>query len=167
MASLALWQPFWTGGSGVFRPSNAISLRPAKTCESSAARPILAGDPTRIAQLVDEREQIGVVDFADIWFVSARVAGDLEVADVSEMLANALGEIACHDLAVVQIHLQKQVVAAHRLDDLPRLGGGVEKVPGDVPHVVDRLDEEANAVRFQQLGSIAQIADVYGLTGLA
>jgi len=124
---------------------------------------IFAANPAGIAQVVNEIEEIRVVDLAHIWFMSPRVSGNLKMSDDLEMSANLLGQVAPHDLTMVQVHLQKQVVAPNFLDNLMSMIGGSEKIPRHIARI-DGLDHELNTVWAQRRGSPAQIADEYGLT---
>src|SRR5436190_16604917 len=56
---------------------DAVFFRPAEAGESVAPRPVFAADPALVADLVEQVEQIGVMDLADIGFVAPRIAGDL------------------------------------------------------------------------------------------
>src|SRR5258708_13671978 len=72
-----------TGASRRTQPTEAAGLAdavfpgPAEAGEGVALRPVFAADPALVADLVEQIEQIGVMDFADIGLVPPRIAGDL------------------------------------------------------------------------------------------
>jgi hypothetical protein len=124
---------------------------------------IFAANPASIAEFVDEAEEIWVVDFTHIWFMSPRVSSDLKMANNLEMGANLLGQVTAHDLAMIQVHLQQQVVTPNFLNNLMRVISCIEEIPRHIAHI-DRLDYELNTMWTQRLGGPTQIADEYGLT---
>ena len=75
----------------------------------SPAGPVFAADPAVIANLVEELEQIGVVDLAAIRLVALGDAGDLHMRVTARKAADMRGEIALHDLAMIEIELQLQI----------------------------------------------------------
>lgn len=115
---------------------------------------VFAANPAGIAQCSDEVEEVGIVDLAYIWLVPPRVPGNLKMSNDREMGANLLGQVAPHHLTMVEVHLEKEVVAPHLVDNLMRVIGSIEKIPGHITRV-DRLDHELNAVRLQGLGGPA------------
>ena len=54
-------------------------------------------------------------------------------------------------MAMVQVHLQQQVVAPDFLNNLMGVIGGIEKIPRHITRI-DGLDHELNAVWAQRLG---------------
>src|SRR5690606_21699940 len=70
-------------------------------------------------------------------------------------------EFAARALLVVKVILDEQVVAAHFIDYRNRLLHRVEIEAGNVV-VIDRLDQQANAMLAQFLRGQAQIADESG-----
>src|SRR5262249_37194127 len=86
-------------------------------------------------------KEIGVVYLTDIRFVAARIPGDLDMPDQGEMRLELPRQIAAHDLAVIEVELQKQIWMSDSLDDSPCLVRQSEEVAGHVDHV-DRLDDE-------------------------
>jgi hypothetical protein len=79
------------------------------------------------------------------------------------MGANLLGQVATHQLAMVQVHLQQQVIAPDFVAHLMDVIGGIEKIPRHIAPI-DGLDHELNAVWAYRLGGPAQIADEYAFT---
>jgi hypothetical protein len=148
---------------GIRSGVEAIRTSPAQALDSTPAWMIFAANPAGIAQFVDEAEEIRVVDLTHIWFMAPGIPGNLKMSDDLEMCANLLGQVAAHDLAMVQVHLQQQVVAPDFLNNLMGVISGIEEIPRHVARI-DGLDHELNAVWAQRLGGPAQIADEYGLT---
>lgn len=148
---------------GICRGSQAIRTSPAQAFGGTPARMIFAANPASIAQIVNEIEEIWIVDFTHVWLVSPRIPGNLKMSDDLEMGANLLGQVATHDLTMVQVHLQQQIVAPDFLNNLMGVVGGIEKIPRHIARI-DGLDHELHAVWEQCLSGPAQIADEYGLT---
>jgi hypothetical protein len=96
----------------------------------------------------------------------ARVAGDLYVADDRQMGFDLFRQITAHHLTMVEVHLEKQVIAADALDDLARLCRSREKGAGIITGV-EGFDEHANPVGFQHVSSPAQVANKDRLTVLS
>jgi hypothetical protein len=67
------------------------------------------------------------------------------MSDDLEMGANLLSQVATHDLTMVQVHLQQQVVAPDFLNNLMGVISGIEKIPRHIARI-DGLDHELNAV---------------------
>src|SRR5215475_5180870 len=111
---------------------------------------IFAANPAGIAQVVNEVEEIQVVDLTHVWLVPPGIPGNLKMPDDFEMGANLLGQVTTHHLTMVQVHLQKQVIASDILDNLMSVIGGMEKIPRHIARI-DRLDHELNAVWAQRL----------------
>jgi hypothetical protein len=76
--------------------------------------------------------------------------------------ANAVGEVALHDLHMVEIELQFQVGVPNPLDDRHRLGRGVEKIARNVAGV-DRLDDDRDPFAGEPLGGVLQVCDIGAL----
>src|SRR3954468_17576659 len=56
---------------------NAVALRPPQAAHGISLRPVFAPDPALVADLVEQVEQVGVVELADIRLVPPGGAGDL------------------------------------------------------------------------------------------
>src|ERR1700724_1206906 len=99
------------------RPLRGTSffLRPAEAGSRIAHRSVLAADPALIADLVEEVEQVGVMDLADIRLVPSGIAGDLDMRIVAGERADLGGEIALHDLHVIEVELELQIGPADAL----------------------------------------------------
>ena len=59
--------------------------------------------------------------------------------------ADAVSEVALHDLHMIEVELQFQVRVADPLDHRHRLARRVEEIARDVA-VVDRLDDDGNSL---------------------
>src|ERR1700732_3290207 len=112
---------------------------------------IFAADPARVAEFVEQIEQEGMVDLADIRLVAARVAGDLHMRVVAGERADAVREIAFHDLHMVEVELELEIGMRHPLDHRHRLGCRVEEIARDVA-IVDRLVDDGDALGRGALG---------------
>src|SRR5712692_11362458 len=145
-----------SGGSAHAPPS-----RPAEAFDRAGGGAVFAADPAVITQLVEQIEEIGVVDLAAVGLVAVGHAGDLDMGVAPGEAAQMDGEITLHDLAVIEVELQFDVVAADAVEDGERLGGGVEEIAGDIARI-DRLDQQGDAVRRDEVGGAAQIGDEHG-----
>src|SRR5713226_1489493 len=142
--------------------SDPVFLGPAEPSNRVAFRPVLAADPAGKANLVEEVEQIGVMDLADIRLVPSGVAGNLDMRVVAGESADLGGEVALHDLDMVEVELELQVGPADALDDPHRLAGVIEEIAGNVAGV-DRLDDGGEAGVGDPVGGPAQIVDIDAL----
>src|SRR5215218_8371578 len=102
---------------------------------------VLAADPAGVALPVERGEDEGVVDLARAGLVAPGVVGDLDVGDPVLQPPEGVDEIALHDLRVVEVVLEVEVVRADLVHDLGRLRRPVEIEARDVAGV-DRLDQE-------------------------
>src|SRR5262245_5000015 len=93
--------------AGIRSGSKAIRTSPDQALDSTPTWMIFAANPAGIAQFVDEVEEIRVVDFTHVWLMSPGIPGNLKMSDDLEMGTNLLGQVATHDLAMVQVHLQQ------------------------------------------------------------
>ncbi len=84
-------------------------LEPAQTIHGFPGGAIFAADPAFIADIVEDLEQIRVVDFAGIGFVTFGDAGDLDVLAESGVFLQLGGDVAFGDLHVIAVHLHFQV----------------------------------------------------------
>ena len=84
-------------------------------------RPILAADPAVVAEVVHQAEQERIVDLAGAGLVAPRVIRELHVGNELDIFFDGRGEIAFHDLHVIDVVLQKQVVRTHLANDVQRL----------------------------------------------
>ena len=77
--------------------------------------PVFTPNPSIKPQLINQREQIRIVNFANIGFMPFRHAGYLDVAYLAggQVAAQVHREVAFDDLAVVQVHLHFEVEGAY------------------------------------------------------
>ena len=66
-------------------------------------------------------EQERIVDFAGARLVAAGIVGELDMRDPRQVLLHRAGEIALHDLHVIDVVLQEEIVRADLVDELERL----------------------------------------------
>ncbi len=104
---------------------------------------------------------MAIVDLALVRLVAIGNAGDLDVANVADMLPQRDGKVSVNDLGMVEVHLYFQVGCIHLFPDGVGFGLGIEEIAGDVA-AVDGLDEQLDAVCGQRRGSVAQIGDIDG-----
>src|SRR5262249_6126686 len=74
-------------------------------------RTVLATDPAVVSATVQHAEQIPVIDLADIRLVPLGHACNLNVTNTAggHIVAHFDGEVAFHDLTVIQVHLDLEV----------------------------------------------------------
>ena len=142
-----------------FRCPDSIGLRPVQPVKGAARGPVFATDPAVVAEAVEQIEKIRKVHFTDVRLVALGNAGDLYVPDVREIRTDVGRQIAVHDLAVIEIHLQPGIRRAHGLDQRHGLALSVQKIARNVP-AVDRLDQDGRAVRREDVRPDAKVAGV-------
>ena len=94
--------------------------------------------------------------------MAAGVAGDLDMRVAAGERLDMVREVALHDLHMVKVELELQIGVADLVDDPHRVGRRVQEIAGDVA-VVDRLDDDGDAVARRALGRVTQILDVHPL----
>src|SRR5262245_14112772 len=147
------------------RRAQAIGTRPAQASNGVTAWTIFAADPARGPQIILQVKQIGIVNLPHIRFMPTRIARDLNMADQRQVRFDLLGQITAHDLTVVEVHLQEQIIAPDPLNDFASLHRGGEKIARVVTGI-EGLDEQANAMGLQHFSGPAQIAHKDRLTVL-
>ena len=124
-----------------------MGLEPHQTGFGAGQWLVFATHPALIANAVQVIEQEAVVDFASARLMAARVIGQLDMVDVPQVRLHGAGQIALHDLHVVDVVLQEQVGAA----DLFLNGQGlfrVVQVKARDVEGVDRLHDQLDARRL-------------------
>ena len=91
--------------------------------------------------------------------------GDLNVRDPGEIGGDGGGEVVAHDLHVIEVVFEIEIIAADGFDDGERLGRGVQEITRHVAGI-DRLDQQFHAQRSASPGGGFQILDI-GLFHLA
>ena len=112
-------------------------------------RLVFAADPAGIADLVEMLEQEGIVDLAGARLVAAGIVGELDMRDARQIGLHGAGEIALHDLHVIDVVLHEEIVRADVVDERERLIGAGEEEAGNVARV-DRLDQQLDASALRQ-----------------
>src|SRR5450830_1351312 len=129
---------------------------PLQAIGRAVLRLVLAADPARVAQRVDLRQQVAVIDLARARLEAARIVGQLDVADLRQVGLDGVGQFALHALHVIDVVLDLDVVRARLGDDAQRLLGAIQIKAGDVEGV-DRFDHETNLLSRQARGRKAQV----------
>ena len=91
--------------------------------------------------------------------MAMRHAGDLHVTDAGQELADAAGQVALDNLAVIQIHLDLEVGRTHLGHDRMRISLRVQEIARNVAGV-DRLDQQGDAGACAPSGGLAQVGDI-------
>lgn len=99
-------------------------LDPTQAIFGTAGGPILAADPPRIAQSVDQAEQIAVVQLPVVRLVTVGSAGDLDMTDAVQMGPQLDRNVSFRHLYMIEIHLHLQI----RFADLAADGMGLRLV---------------------------------------
>src|SRR5262249_45059491 len=108
--------------------ADAIALSPSQAVHRPAERTVLAANPARVAELVEQVEHIRIVDFADGRLVPARDPRNLHVAQQLDVGLQRLGQMSLEHLHMVEVQVQEQVVARNLLEDAARLRSVVEEI---------------------------------------
>jgi hypothetical protein len=122
------------------RHPKTVGTSPPQARHGAAAGTIFAPNPTRVSQVIEKVKQIGIVDFPDVGLMPARIPGDLDMAHQRQVGLDLLCQITPHDLAMIEVHLHKQIIAADSLYDLAGLCDGREKIARIVTGI-EGLDE--------------------------
>jgi len=103
-------------------------------------------------------EQEVVVDFAGAGLVAPRIVSELDMRNTRQMRLDGAREIALHDLHMIDVVLNEDVVGADLVNDRGGIGSAVEIEAGNVARI-DRLDQQLDAGRLQRTCSVRQIGD--------
>ena len=82
---------------------------PAQPRQVPALGRYSASDPALIAKTIEEIEKKSEIDLAVARLVPPRHVGDLHMRIAAEEVADMLREIAFHDLAMIEIELQRDI----------------------------------------------------------
>jgi type 1 glutamine amidotransferase len=143
-------------GSGGSRTSLEVRRGPAQAVAGLARRHVFTPDPTRVAEAIDVVQQRAEVDRTRSRLVPSRHVGELQVPDARQQPFDRRGDVPLHDLHVVDVVLQLQVVRSDRVDDLDCLRGPAQEESRKITGV-DRLDEQPDAGRLQARCGIPEI----------
>ena len=106
------------------------------------------------------------MDLADVRLVALRHPGDLHVTDMRQQPLEMADQVAFHDLAMVEVELQPQVVGAHGPEDRHGLVLPRKEVARHVTGI-DRLDQQVSSGLGRLPGGEAQVRQVGGVMDLA
>jgi len=137
------------------RPCAARTIRDLRRW---CLRLVFAADPATITDLVEITKQEGIVDFAGAGLVAAGVIGQLDVCDAVEMLLYSRGEVALHDLHVIDVILDEEIFRCHFGNDLGGLFRSGKEESGNVAGV-DRLDQQLDMLLCKGVRSVAEVFD--------
>ena len=124
-----------------------------------AGRAVFTADPAFVAEAVDGGKDVGPADFAGAGLVAVRDVGDLHVGDEGHEGFHALRDVALGDLAVVDVELEAEAVAADGFDDGGALGHRVEVEAWHVA-MVDGFDDEGDAAGSGLVGGPGEVGGV-------
>jgi hypothetical protein len=96
---------------------------------------VFATYETRKSQAANQIEQVGVRHLATVGLMPVRNPGDLNMGNTVEVFFQAHAEIAFHNLAVVEVHLDFQVRRADLGNQIVRMLLVVEEVTRHVTRV--------------------------------
>ena len=113
--------------------------------------------------MVQQAEQVGVVDLADVGFVAFGHACDLHMPHAArgQVLADLHGEVAFDDLAVVEVHLDLDVGLGNVGQQRMGLVLAAQEEAGHVA-AIDGLQQDGDAVGRGQPCGVAHVGDVGG-----
>ena len=104
---------------GICKPYAAGYLRLRQfrshpSLDRAGLRLVFRADPAGIADAVQMPVEEGIVDLARARLVAAGIVRKLDMRDAAEVLLDRPGEIPLHDLHVVDVVLQIEIVRADR-----------------------------------------------------
>src|SRR6266436_9937029 len=124
--------------------SHPVTPAPGEPRHGVAKRVVFAADPAGIAELVYALEDELPADLAGAGLVAAGHVGELHVVDHRHQCLEAAGDVTLGGLAVIDVELQPEAVAADRRDDSGTLLLGAQQITRRVARV-ERLDDELEA----------------------
>src|SRR5690606_20303150 len=86
--------------------AHAAALRPLQSLDRTAPRLVLAADPAFVSGLVDQAEEPAIVELPLVRLAAIGWIGDLVMRGQRGVLADRGGDVAFHDLPVVDVELQ-------------------------------------------------------------
>src|SRR6202048_102192 len=101
-------------------------------------------------------EQEWVVDLTGAGFVATGVVGQLHVSDFRKVLLQRWRDVAFHDLHVVDVVLNEEIMRTDVVDDLCCLLCSGEKESGDIAGV-DWLNQQLDALTCQSIRCKAKV----------
>ena len=116
-----------------------VRFEPAKPCQCFSRRDVFAPDPAFVRELVQKREQVGIIDFTNIWLMPTGYSGNLYMAGNGQVAMNVIRELATHHLGVVNVELQAHIGLADLVDNSSSIVHVVKEITRYI-HGVDRFD---------------------------
>src|ERR1700678_4385332 len=89
----------------LFARRDPVGPRPGQPLLRAGAGAVFATHKTRVAQPVDDRENLGVIDLALVRLLPRRHGRDLDMTDERQMALEAADEIAADNLHMIKIEL--------------------------------------------------------------
>ena len=93
--------------------------------------------------------------------MAIRHAGDLEMGDMRDIGADFHRHVAFDDLAVIEVHLQRRIHRADRLQHRDRVVLTIEIEARNIA-AIDRFQQDSDAMRGKLFGGVLDIADKGG-----
>jgi len=116
-----------------------MRLTPRQSVPRIASRPVLTSNPALVPEGLQSRHNIGVMNLAGVWFLTIGYSGDLHMTNEVELSLQVTNKITLHNLTVIDVELQSQVICADGLDDRHGLVLARQKVARHIS-MVNRLD---------------------------
>src|SRR3546814_867991 len=136
-------------------------LHPAQGLHCATGRAVFAADPAVVTQIVKQVEEIGVIHFTGVGLMPFWYAGDLYMAHMRLKFTEGHGDIAFHDLHVIEVHLHFKVGLADLFAYRVGLILPAKKIARHIAQV-DGLDEHIDIMFGALLRGVAQILDESG-----
>src|SRR5258708_36525606 len=105
-----------------------------------------------------------IVNLASIWLVTLRHARHLHMAALWSIFGELDSQVALHDLHMVEVHLQHQILGVYFLKNVKSLGLRVEKEARDIA-CVDSFNQKGYVMLGEFSGGELEVGDVCGLHG--
>src|SRR5882757_4798366 len=103
----------------------------------------------------------GIVNLTSVRFVTLRHARHLYMTALWSIFAEFDSQVAFHDLHMVEVHLQHQILGVHFLENVKSLGLHIEKEARYIA-CVDSFNQKGYAVLGEFSGGELEVRDVCG-----
>src|SRR5260370_35390351 len=100
-----------------------------------------------------------IVNFTSVWLVTLGHTSHLYMAALRSIFAELDSQVALHDLHMVKVHLQHQIMGADFLENVVGLGLRVEKESRYIA-CVDRFNQKGYALFCEFSGGEFEVGDV-------
>src|SRR5258707_1522985 len=104
-----------------------------------------------------------IVNFTSVWLVTLGHTSHLYMAALRSIFAELDSQVTLHDLHVVKVHLQHQILGAHFLENVIGLGLRVEKESRYIA-CVDRFNQKGYALLCEFSCGELEVGDVGSLS---